>query len=122
MFGISEGRMALVGGANYSTIEGIEEQMSESVTLEYLPGFRLGIEITGKGLLAGLTYSQRGFQMSTEVDSVSSTGKVFFNYITGYALARIKLSSTLNLLLGPEIGYFMEGILTVESNGEEVES
>ena len=118
MLGVAESRMAIVGGANYSTIDGVESEVPEEY-LEHFPGFRLGIENIGQGLLAGLTYSQRGFQASMDEGGDSASMSASFNYMTGYTLARIKLSSTLNLLLGPEVGYLMDIGMSNEYNGEE---
>ena len=73
-----------------------------------LTGFRFGIEsITENGPIFGLTFSQRGFSVSSDDYKMDMK----FNYLTGYVLFRHALNQNVNLLAGPELGVFLRGKL-----------
>ena len=121
MMGTIESRAALVGGGTFSTIKIDDTELSDELDqyLEYAPGLRLGLENVLDGAITGLTYSQRGYQLSLEDGDDSGNIKLAVNYLTGYALARIRMSQTVNILAGAELGYFMGAEMQMEFNGEE---
>ncbi len=92
----------LIGGFNYSTIAG-----DDITNVDNLFGFKFGIESVDNNVIAGLTFSQRGFATSSEPDD--SEYEIKLNYITGYLSFRFVLNQEIALLLGPELGLFLNG-------------
>ena len=74
--------------------------------IENQQGFKLGIEkLLDNNLISGMTFSQRGYR----VENGTSELEMQLNYLTGYLLKPQSVSTNLDLLLGFEVGYFLNG-------------
>ena len=110
-------RVNILGGITYSTIAGDEVEDAKN-----LLGFRFGIEseLVNSPITVGATLSQRGYSYSEKYDyeyyedSEKYDYELTLNYLTGYALYRTSLSPVIDLLVGPELGYFLNGEIKSE--------
>ena len=103
-----------VGGINYSTVAGDDDEDTDN-----LLGFRFGVEKTlTNGLIAGATYSQRGFSTSDsesdEYGESSYDNEFTMNYLTGYVLRPFPVQTGIDILAGAELGYFLNGKVKAE--------
>ena len=93
----------LIGGMTLSKWVGNDIDVSIEDEIEYLNGFKFGIEeISQNNRIMGLTYSQRGVDFG-------QNGFFKANYFSGYYLFPKDISDNLTLLLGGEMGLFYNG-------------
>ena len=98
--------ISLIGGINLSKWAGDDMDNLGEDEIENQQGFKLGIEkLLDNNLISGMTFSQRGFK----VESGTSELEMQLNYLTGYLLKPQSVSTNLDLLLGFEVGYFLNG-------------
>lgn len=104
----SNNNISLIGGINLSKWAGddMDNLNLGEDEIENQQGFKLGIEkLLDNNLISGMTFSQRGFK----VESGTSELEMQLNYLTGYLLKPQSVSTNLDLLLGFEVGYFLNG-------------
>ena len=98
--------ISLIGGINLSKWAGDDMDVIEEDDIENLQGFKLGIEkLLDNNLISGMTFSQRGYKL----ESGRFELEMQINYLTGYLLKPQSVSTNLDLLLGFEVGYFLNG-------------
>ncbi|MDP6935989.1 MAG: outer membrane beta-barrel protein, partial [Candidatus Marinimicrobia bacterium] len=111
----AQSEMTVIGGINYSTIAGDDVEGD----VENLMGFRFGVQQNlANGLIAGATYSQRGFSSSDsesdEYGEYSYDSEFTLNYLTGYVLKPFPVQTGIDILAGAELGYFLNGKFKAE--------
>ena len=102
-------------GGSFGSPLAWERNGNIDVNNKSIMGLRFGAEKTlENGLIAGITYSQRGFSFSAsesinieEVNvNISIDADYKFAYLTGYVLNPFPFKEGIDLLAGAEIGYF----------------
>ena len=116
----SQSDFYVIGGITNSIVDG------EDVTLnvDYLMGFKFGIEQIHDGLISGAVYTQRGFSGSEDLYGIIEIDrKNNVNYLSGYILKPFSVRSNIDLLVGGEVWYFLSAKSTMKTCiGNECES
>jgi opacity protein-like surface antigen len=117
-------KIGLRGGLNYSNVVGVPRHLS-FVEKKFKVGYNIGvfsrIDIFKKiSFNPELSYSNKGHRYSGT--SNTSAGNLHLNYLNLHALIGYKVFKSLDVLVGPEVGYLLSARSKFDSENINVRS